>query len=216
MPESQAPTPLWSIRLFPGDEVDLAWFYNDSGSALGLRSNMGAQLEAMRARGGRNKGTKGVWRGDGEVSATDERVESAERYRRIETRLRQLPLPKRRVLQAFYGPGTMLTGPQQHRLSAYAPLGALVVLLADRFKRGRGPLVEDVVACLRKGPAGGEARSRISARKHEAEVALVEACTAYKDVCRSERRRPDAGVVTFVDFARTVEPTRGQVETRGA
>lgn len=194
-----APTPLYSLRLFPGDEVDLAWFYNDAGSALGLRSNMGAQLEAVRARGGRNKGTKGVWRGDGEASATDARVYAAQRYRRVEARLDAVPLPKRRVLQAFYGPGTVLTGPQLRRLTAYGPLAALVVLLADRFKRGRAELVDDVVGLLRKGTLGTDARQRISDRKLEAEIALVLACNAYKEVCRAERKRDGSPKMTCVE-----------------
>ena len=193
---------LSALRLSPGDERDLAWLFNDAECAMGMRSNMGAQLDLVRTNPGRNTGTKGVWRGSGgggDGSGDDRRIEAAERFRRVQARLSLIAMPKQRVLQAYYGLGTMLTGPQQERLAgsarkqkdpgckltAYGTMVGVVVLLSDRQKQGRRQLIDDVEASDQKGDDGHEAKMRIARRRQAAELALVEACAAYREACRA-------------------------------
>lgn len=194
-------TSISALRLSPGDERDLSWLFNDAECAMGMRSNMGAQLDLVRTNPGRNSGTKGVWRGggDGNENGEDRRIEAAERFRRVSARLGLVPMPKQRVLQAYYGVGTMLTGPQQERLagkerrakdpkvmlSTYGLLVGIVVLLSDRQRGSRRSLVEDVETSGQRGDEGHEAKARVGKRKQEAELALVEACAAYREACRA-------------------------------
>lgn len=175
-----ATLPLTALRLHPAAEADLVWYFLSAECALGLRSNLGAQLERLRANPGRNSGTKPLGRATSDGDMTDQRIEAAMRVRRIELQLEQLPRKHKRALQAYYAPASVLMPHQAGELEGtYGAWGALAFVLA-RNDVARRELREDGVLAKRKSPEGVLAGKRVQARRLAAEVALVEACAAWR------------------------------------
>ena len=148
-------------------EVDLRWFYCESESALGLRSNFGAIMAALET------GVSGGWTAEGAAAQADARMGAAARWRRIAERLRAIGQRRERVLRRAF---------VAHRFKGIERWGHLggVALLTGRLKGlakadGVSPLTMLRRLELSDGVAAmGDIRT-------EAERILRDAMRAYDD-----------------------------------
>jgi hypothetical protein len=74
--------------------ADLLWYFQDAHAALGMQSNLRATQNTLLS-GGPNRSSL-------PDSMSERRMQAAERYRRIEQKLRSLPARTRTVLTAAY------------------------------------------------------------------------------------------------------------------
>jgi len=202
---------LASLRVSPRDEADLRWLFTEAIGDMGLRSAMGAQLDRLRDGGSqKHRGSKPM----GTVREEDDgisfrQVEAAHRFRLISERLERVSQRHQRVLTCLYG--ATLTEACARRLSAFGPLGAVVLLVADRRHIGRLAVYEasgratSADSHVVKRKATGSDDSAMAARAkladgqmakamiHElilsAELAASEACAAYRAAERPAWRR---------------------------
>lgn len=189
-------------RPHPQDEADLRWLWCESEGAMGLRSSLGAQLDRL-AEG----------RVTAHQSGTPDLSESAylaaTRQKTILRRLRTLAATHQTTLRAAYGPGL----PAEH-LSRWKDLGTttlpptLMLLVAQREsvprKRLAGWLTPPKPATLPDDATEqtraqakadhakvmatwkAQAKEGLSALRRDAQVALVQAVSAYGEAARMD------------------------------
>jgi hypothetical protein len=164
------------LRLLPDDETDLRWLFCQSDGELGLRSWLGGMIDRHNAGTTAHKGSVALGlEGDG---ADQRQAEAAERAGRIQARLRALPRAHQRVLFAHYGPG--LPPMHQRPLAALDDWATLVLLIAERAGVGRRELEGLCLHSLLPEAERPEAKRRLDDLRRRAEVALVQACRAYR------------------------------------
>jgi hypothetical protein len=156
------------LRVHPGAEAELEWFFNQAESDMGARSNFEIMVRSARAV-------------DPEEAAA-EAAEAAHKHRRIRTWLRRMPDRQAGILQAAYETGRW---PRALR----DELGVLIGIVArlacaqgpSHLDRGRQAIVEERWAELHaEGGAESGAAAALQALREEAERLLVTAHVAYR------------------------------------
>ena len=216
---------LASLRVSPRDEADLRWLFTEALGEMGLRSAMGAPLDRLRDGGSqKHKGSKPL----GAVREEDDgisfrQVEAAHRFRQISERLERVSQRHQRVLTCLYG--ATITEACARKLSAFGPLAAVVLLVADRRRLGRTAVYEasgratsadshaikrkaagsddDAMAARAKLASGQTAKALIGELLLSAELAASEACGSYQAAGRPAWRRK-----VFARAALGVRPVR--------
>jgi hypothetical protein len=168
------PIELSSLRLHPGDEEDLRWFFVESAGAMGVRSNFGAIVRMID--GGRSPQSGMPREIEGRILA------SAGRARAVQATLERCGDEHAQVLRRCYGE----TSPAE--LAVFGKAGNLVPLSslleqghrASRSKRPIAEWLQLLAARLGKGTAGLKDRALARELTRDAEAMLTQAQRAYQ------------------------------------